>query len=140
MAVRRFKFFSRCEGAAAVEFAIVLPVLMIILAGLIEFGWAFYWQHTTTNASRAGARYAVQAQLDSGGVKKTYTDAQIQALVDEYGAGLIAVVDRSAGNASGAPRSVEVTKTMQWLFVGYLQSMGVPLPSSVHTKTWMTME
>lgn len=137
---RRFKFFSRCEGAAAVEFAIVLPLLILLLAVLTDFGWLFYWQHTTTNASRAGARYAVQAQLDSGGVKKTYTDAEIQALVDKYGAGLIAVVDKSAGNAPGSARSVEVTKNMQWFFLGFLQSWGVPLPPTVHTKTWMTME
>ena len=47
------------EGAAAVEFAIVLPILLLILAGLFDFGWGFYWKHTVTNASRGGARYAV---------------------------------------------------------------------------------
>ena len=51
------------EGAAAVEFALVLPVLMILLAGFFDFGWLFYWQHSVTNASRAGARFAVQAKL-----------------------------------------------------------------------------
>ena len=54
------------EGAAAVEFAIVLPVLMLFLAGFIDFGSLFFWQHTVTNASRAGARYGVQAKVVAG--------------------------------------------------------------------------
>ena len=64
------------EGAAAVEFAIVIPLLLLLLAGFFDFGWLFYWQHTVTNASRAGARYAVQAKL-IGGVSTPYTDAEI---------------------------------------------------------------
>ena len=133
------------EGAAAVEFAVVLPLLILILAVLTDFGWLFYWQHTVTNASRAGARYAVQAHY-TGNTQTYYSDADIKAVVDKYGAGLNVVVDRSAGDAAGAPRSVEVTKTMQWFFLGFLQSgvatkgMSIPLPASVHTKTWMTME
>ncbi len=60
------------EGAAAVEFAILLPILLLLLAGFFDFGWLFYWQHTVTNASRAGARYAVQANYPLG-VRTPYT-------------------------------------------------------------------
>jgi Flp pilus assembly protein TadG len=127
------------EGAAAVEFAIVLPLLMLLLAGLIDFGWLFYWQHTVINASRAGARYGVQAKLVDG-VSTPYTDADITTLVNKYGTGLGVTVDRTGGNSSGAPRPVTVTKTMQWFFLGILQSWGVPLPSTVSNTTTMTVE
>jgi Flp pilus assembly protein TadG len=128
------------EGSAAVEFAIVLPVLMLLLAGLFDFGWLFFWQHTVTNASRAGARYAVQAKLIAG-ISTPYTDAEIQTMVTtNYGADLGVTVDRTGGTTPGSPRSVTVTKTMQWFFLSFLQSKGVPLPTTVHNKTTMTVE
>jgi Flp pilus assembly protein TadG len=128
------------EGSAAVEFAIVLPILLILLAGFFDFGWLFYWQHTVTNASRAGARYAIQVKL-VGGVPTPYTDAEITNLVrDNFGANLGVTVDKTGGNNPGAPRSVTVTKTVDWFFLNYLQSHGVPLPTTVHNKTTMTME
>jgi hypothetical protein len=128
------------EGAAAVEFAIVLPILLLLLAGFFDFGWLFYWQHSVTNASRAGARYAVQTKL-IGGVSTPYTDAEITALVkNNYGADLGVTVDRTGGTNPGAPRSVTVTKTMQWFFLSFLQKLGVNLPTTVQNKTTMTME
>jgi Flp pilus assembly protein TadG len=128
------------EGSAAVEFAIVFPVLMLLLAGFFDFGWLFYWQHAVTNASRAGVRYAVQANL-VGGVSTPYTDAQITTLVkNNFGADLGVTVDRTGGTNPGAPRSVTVTKTMQWFFLSFLQSLGVNLPTTIHNKTTMTVE
>jgi Flp pilus assembly protein TadG len=49
---------QRTEGATAVEFAIVLPVLLLILLGIMDFGNAYYQLHLVSEASRAGARYA----------------------------------------------------------------------------------
>ena len=47
------------KGAAVVEFAIVLPLLLVILFGIIEFGLLMYNKHIITNASREGARYGI---------------------------------------------------------------------------------
>jgi hypothetical protein len=47
------------SGAAAVEFALLLPVLMLILFGIIEFGLALHQQAILTNASREGARLGI---------------------------------------------------------------------------------
>jgi Flp pilus assembly protein TadG len=128
------------EGAAAVEFAIVLPVLLLLLAGFFDFGWLFYWQHSVTNASRAGARYAVQARM-VGGVSKTYTDAEITTFVtNNFGGDLGVAVDRTGGTTPGSPRSVSVTKTMQYFFLSFLQNLGVNLPTTVQNQTTMTVE
>jgi Flp pilus assembly protein TadG len=128
------------KGTAAVEFALILPVLMLLMAGFFDFGWLFYWQHKVTNASREGARYAVQAKL-IGGVSTPYSNAEITALVQNgYGDDLAVTVDRTGGTSSGSPRSVTVTKTVTWFFLSFLQGLGINLPSTVSNQTTMTVE
>ena len=50
---------KRQKGAAAVEFAIILPILIVLLFGIVEFGLIFYNKAVITNASREGARYGI---------------------------------------------------------------------------------
>lgn len=45
-------------GQAMVEFALVLPILLLIVCGIIDFGWLFYNQLAVNNICREGARYA----------------------------------------------------------------------------------
>ena len=47
------------DGAAAVEFALLLPLLVLLLFGFIQFGMAFNTRIQATNAAREGARAAV---------------------------------------------------------------------------------
>jgi Flp pilus assembly pilin Flp len=47
------------RGAAAVEFAIILPLLVVFLFGIIEFSLMLYDKAVITNASREGARYGI---------------------------------------------------------------------------------
>lgn len=44
------------EGAAAVEFALVLPFLLVLLCGIVDFGLAFNAKVTLTHAAREGVR------------------------------------------------------------------------------------
>ena len=44
------------EGAAAVEFALVVPLLLVVLLAIIDFGWIFNQQLNMTAAAREGAR------------------------------------------------------------------------------------
>ena len=48
-----------------VEFALVLPILLLILCGIIDFGWIFGNQLLATNASREAARYTAIHYYDS---------------------------------------------------------------------------
>jgi Flp pilus assembly pilin Flp len=50
---------SREHGAAAVEFALLLPLLVMLLFGFIQFGVAFNTRIQATNAAREAARLAV---------------------------------------------------------------------------------
>ena len=49
----------RRRGQSLVEFAVVLPVFLLILAGLLDFGLGLYTQMTVINAAREGARLGV---------------------------------------------------------------------------------
>lgn len=53
------------RGAAAVEFALVVPVLIALLLGIIAFGHAFYVQSVLSNAARDAVR--VMALQDTSG-------------------------------------------------------------------------
>lgn len=56
---KMLKRFLRCQrGSQLVEFAIVVPVLLLLLAGTTEFARFFYYYSTLDNAVRAGARHA----------------------------------------------------------------------------------
>lgn len=47
------------RAAAVVEFAVVLPLLLTILFGIIEYGWVFMVRQTLQTAAREGCRLAV---------------------------------------------------------------------------------
>ena len=72
---------SSQKGASAVEFALVLPLLMLITFGIIEFGMFIYNKQVLTNASREGARAGIVAS--SPRVPATGTNS-IDSVVQNY--------------------------------------------------------
>ena len=55
----RSRHSRRARGAAVVEFAVVLPLLLTILFGIIEYGWIFMVRQTLQTSAREGARIAI---------------------------------------------------------------------------------
>ena len=47
------------DGVLAIEAALLLPILITLIAGTIEFGFALYFQEVITNASREAARAGI---------------------------------------------------------------------------------
>lgn len=66
------------KGAAAVEFAIILPILITLLFGIIEFGILLYDKAMITNASREGARAGIVLS------QPKISDEKIKAVVNNY--------------------------------------------------------
>ena len=66
------------NGATAVEVAIVLPLLVLLIFAMIEFGLYLFNRQVITNAAREGARFGVVAREDRR------TNAQIQTVVQNY--------------------------------------------------------
>lgn len=52
------RLLRHCSGAAAVEMALVTPLLIVIMFGSMELGYYFYSEHVVVKAVRDGARFA----------------------------------------------------------------------------------
>jgi Flp pilus assembly protein TadG len=85
------------RGAELIEFAVVMPILIFIIAGIFEFGMMFRAYEAVTNAAREGARV---------GVLPGYDVPDVQARVNQYLA------------ASGLATTPTTTVTNQTLATG----------------------
>jgi len=96
---------KQSRAAAAVELAIVAPLLFTILFGIIEFGWMFTIKNTMVNAAREGART---------GALQSSEYADIVARVDTLmlPLGLSAPVTYTIIEATDADPFVSVTLTV----------------------------
>lgn len=64
---------SLTKGQSLVEFALVLPILIVLILGMIEFGWILNGKITLTSAAREGARFRA--------VSKNATDTEVTGVV-----------------------------------------------------------
>ena len=110
MTRRRRIGFHREDGQAAVEFALVAPVLIALLLGIIQAGVAFNHYLAVTDAARAAARQAVEARV--AGV--TVSDIQ-QAAQNAAGGldltGRVTVADPSDPTFTQGGSTITVTVT-----------------------------
>lgn len=103
---------GRDRGAAAVEFALMLPLLLLIVFGLIDFGRALNAQITITQAAREGARLDALGQSNSAVVSRTQTAATGLSLpASDVTESLVCVQD------AGATADAKVVVTYQFSFV-----------------------
>jgi Flp pilus assembly protein TadG len=95
-------------GAATVELALILPVLVLIMLGLLDMGRVFYGAITVVNSARAGVSYGsrnvVQATDTAGMIAAAQADA-----VDVTGLQFFAGHDCQC--ASNSPPAVACTVT-----------------------------
>lgn len=62
------------NGAVMVELAIGIMLLLLIVFGIVELGFAFFTKAMVTNAAREGARYAVTVDADDSSIKQRVKD------------------------------------------------------------------
>lgn len=97
------------RGQAIVEMALVLPIFILLVMGIIDFGRLYNAQISITHASREGARQAAVGTLDS----------QVTTLVKGAATGLdpakitIAILPAPSGRRKGDPITVSVTYRLE---------------------------
>lgn len=96
-----------CKGQAIIEFAYVLPLLVTISLGIIEFGVLFFDQAVVTNASREGARAGMAFQTDGEGNywSEAAMQAKVQQTVDDYLQGRLITFSQSSMIVTTATRA-----------------------------------
>lgn len=78
MVILRNTFWSSQSGAAMVEAAIAMPLLLTLLLGFVDFGYAFYQWNAANKAVQAGARLAqISAPVASGLSSETLTQSDL---------------------------------------------------------------
>ncbi len=68
-----------------VELAVTLPIFILVLCGIIDFGWIITNQNSIDYSARAGTRYATinSSGADAVGIIKNYTKALIPSQLSE---------------------------------------------------------
>jgi Flp pilus assembly protein TadG len=110
------------KGAELIEFALVVPLLLFIIMGIVDFGFMFQRYEVVTNAAREGARIAVLPG---------YADADVEARVRSYlteggvanttSNSAVLTTDVAIAAGAGPPlqgKRVEVNYTSPYLFLG----------------------
>ena len=124
-----------CErGAELIEFAFVFPTLLLVMLGIIDFGFLFQRYEVVTNAAREGARVAILPG---------YGAADVQARVTQYltaggltGTATVTVgapAPVSVGSHCITVRPVTVGYQHQFLFLGPI--LGLMGGGSLTNKT-----
>jgi Flp pilus assembly protein TadG len=99
------------RGAAAVEFALLLPLLLLIVFGIIDFGRAINAQITITQAAREGAR-----ALSLPGGAATYQTRAQNAAIGLSGVTVTPIATCPTGGATaGDDAQVQVTYTFSFI-------------------------
>jgi Flp pilus assembly protein TadG len=138
-----YKLFDQ-RGASAVEFAIVLPLLVLFVFGIIEFGIIFYDKAMLTNASREAARKGILFR------DPRLTIAEIQSVVDNYCSGKMITFGSSTGPTTTVPSgacvnhndqlSVNVTYQYDFLLIPNFLAGAVPNSVTIGAVTEMRCE
>ena len=81
-AIRAHRAVSRGRGQTLVEFALVLPVFILVLVSLFDLGRGVFAYNTLTNAAREGARLAIVNQDVPLIVARAKSQTQIVELND----------------------------------------------------------
>ena len=123
------------SGSSLVELAVSLPLLLVLIVGIVDFGFLFQSFEVVTNAAREGARIAVLPG---------YTNADVQARVSTYvsSAGLPGTATTTltatsvvpGGGAAFPAAQVAVAYTHQFLFIGPMVSLIIDLIERLSTR------
>jgi Flp pilus assembly protein TadG len=131
MPTRKTKYIRGYErGQALVELALILPFLLLLLFGIIEFGRAFFQKNMTINAAREGAR--------RGAVQTTWNPTAIVNFVTYSGAITLQNL-RSTARVIPTKTGTQVTVTVTTKFKTVVPKLLIPLENYTSITASATM-
>jgi Flp pilus assembly protein TadG len=126
--VRGLSALRRCRsGTAALEFALVSPMLVLMLFGILAYGGYFYLAHTVQQIANDAARAAVAGL--SASERLTLADQAVQTDLQSYSFLAAPLASVSVNDGNGQSMTVTVTYDASTSPFWSLQGL-VPMPSS----------
>ena len=118
----RFSFSRRHNerGAALVEFALVFPLLALILFGTIEFAWAFSQQLDVRHGAREGARLAAVSYLPTADADQPTAIGEAVCSRMERTTGATVTIELVGANEPGLGTVVVTTSAPLQQLTGFL--------------------
>jgi Flp pilus assembly protein TadG len=110
------------SGAVAVEFALILPILLILVLGIIQYGMYFYARQGGSDVARDAARRAAVGEPSTCAAFRTMVRANIN---DVTGSGSTATITRTYTKSN--PRLVQVGDTVNVTVSFTSFDMNIPL-------------
>jgi Flp pilus assembly protein TadG len=103
-------------GQATVEFALILPLLLLLLLGIIEFGKAWNIAQIATDAVREGTRKCVIA--DNTVFTNAWVETDIKNMMARAGVPTAVSDVQITGECDGTTEAVTITLTIpyRWMF------------------------
>ncbi len=126
---------GRKRGLAAVEAALLMPLLLLIVMGIIEYGWLFFAFHVTSSAAREGCRVAVTRDATAAHVTATINSRMAAGGFGGFDVEYAPSSDPAAVEA-GEDYTVEVTLTYDSLTNFAL----IPVPETLSSRVIMRKE
>lgn len=121
------RWFHSQQGAAAVEMALVLPLLLVVVMGLYEFSRAISVNNVITNISREGANLASRTASSSGDIIEALAQTASQADFHDHGTIYITRVLKTSFGQSG--KDAQVLAQHRWV--------GAELENPPASKVWI---
>jgi len=121
MRIRRNRIIKSEKGASAVEFALILPILIILVFGIVEFGIAFNNYITITHAAREGARIAA-VDLNNPDLKNIIIERAFPVQITEDDIVISTTEEKNIGD----PVEVEITYNIS-ITIPLVGSWDIPL-------------
>lgn len=116
--VGRIKQSEGERGAQLVEFALVAPLLILLLFGIIEFGWLFAQMNEIRHVAQEGARWGAVSHPDvNGDGNEDWDDVAARACgaANLPGGTVVIITGSEGGGAKGDTATVTVTAAVQSL-------------------------
>ena len=136
------------KGAAAVEMALVLPLLMLILLGMVDAATALYDYSVINHGARVGARWGTIPTNNPTGTAWSCTNvtttgttspcevanAAISGLLLSYKATTAPKTSASGGGTSGSTLTVTTSYTFKGTFTGAFLSLPLSATSKMNNE------
>ena len=128
------------RGAVAAEFAIVVPLLLLIVFGTMEFGMMMYGREVVTNATREGARYGIVAGPPTITATQMITQATTYLTGTGVNPGSVTFSVPACCGVTGTPVTLSAIYRYPW-FIPYIPTiLGLPSPFPLNITTTMRHE